>query len=36
MISADNRLFDEVEKHESSRIVNEGNGKGIAERESTR
>ncbi len=35
MISADNKLFEEVDKPESSKIVSEGNGKGIVERESS-
>jgi hypothetical protein len=36
MILSDNRVFDEADKPESSRTVSEGNGNGIAERESTR
>jgi hypothetical protein len=35
MISADNKLFEEVDKPESSKIVYEGNGNGIVERESS-
>ena len=34
MISADNKLFDEVDKPESSKIVSEDNGNGTVERES--
>ena len=34
MISADNKLFEEVDKPESSKIVSEDNGNGIVERES--
>ncbi len=35
MISADGKLFEEVDKPESSKIVYEGNGNGIVERESS-
>jgi hypothetical protein len=35
MISADNKLFDEVDIPESSKIVSEDNGTGISERESS-
>ena len=35
MISADNKLFEEMDKPESSKIVNEGNGNGIEVRESS-
>jgi hypothetical protein len=35
MISAENKLFEEVDKPESSKIVSEDNGKGVIERESS-
>ncbi len=35
MISADNKLFEEVDNPESSKIVSEDNGTGFAERESS-
>ena len=35
MISVDNKLFEEVDKPEGSRIVSEDNGNGIVERESS-
>jgi hypothetical protein len=34
MISAENKLFEEVDKPESSKIVSEDHDKGIVERES--
>ena len=34
MISADKKLFEEVDKPESSKIVSEDNGNGIVEQES--
>lgn len=34
MISADNKLFEEVDKPESSKIISEDNSNGIVERES--
>jgi hypothetical protein len=35
MISAENKLFEEVDKPESSKIVSEDHGKGIVDRESS-
>ena len=35
MVTVENKLFEEVDKPESSKVVNEDNGKGIVERESS-